>query len=281
MNAPRLRLRYTKLGKVRFLGHRDLARCLERALRRAEVPVARTGGFTPRAKIAFGLALPTGAESTAELLDLELVEDSTIDLALLPDELSAALPQGVDVVAATSAPPGDGSLQQTVTSSEWEVALPGADPLELSAGVERAMAASTIQYQVERKGVQADADLRPALLSLAVLLPVVTGDAPRLHAELVSAAGTGGRTVRPSEVVSALWPHLGAGRVRRVAQWIDRDGERREPLPLPPTTALALHASRRAPFSRSPHVGTDRTLGGGWGHPPGLRTSEPAGASGA
>ncbi len=281
MTAPRLRLRYTKLGKVRFLGHRDLARCLERALRRAEVPVARTGGFTPRAKVAFGLALPTGAESTAELLDLDLVEGLRADLAVLPEDLSAALPRGIDVVAAASAPPGDGSLQQAVTSSEWEVALRGADPLELSAGVERALAASTIQCTVERKGVQADADLRPALLSLAVLLPVVSGDAARLHMELASAAGTGGRTVRPSEVVSALWPHLGAGRVRRVAQWIERDGERREPLPLPPTTALALHASWRAPFSRSPHVGTDRTLGGGRGHPPGLRTSEPAGATGA
>ena len=276
MTAPRLRLRYTKLGKVRFLGHRDLARCLERALRRAEVPVARTGGFTPRAKVAFGLALPTGAESTAELLDLDLVEGSQVDLALLPDELSAALPPGIDVVAAASAHPGDGSLQQAVTSSEWEVALPGADPLELSAGVERALAASTLQMSVERKGVQADTDLRPALLSLAVLLPVVIGDAARLHLELASAAGTGGRTVRPSEVVSALWPHLGAGRVRRVAQWIDRDGERREPLPLPPTTALALHASRRAPFSRSPHVGTNRTLGGGRGHPAGLHASESA-----
>jgi len=290
MTASRLRLRYTKLGKVRFLGHRDLARCLERALRRAEVPVARSGGFTPRAKVAFGLALPTGAESTAELLDLDLVEGSVVDLDRLPDDLSAALPPGVDVVAVASPPPGDGSLQQTVTSSEWEVALPGADPLELSAGVERALAASTLQHRVARKGVQVDADLRPALLSLAVLLPVhdgpvvngpVVNGCARLHLELASAAGTGGRTVRPSEVVSALWPHLGAGRVRRVAQWIDRDGERREPLPLPPTTALALHALWRAPLSRSPHVGTDHTIGAGRGHPPGLCPSEPARAVGA
>lgn len=279
MSGLRLRLRYTKLGKVRFLGHRDLARGLERALRRAEVPVARTGGFSPRAKVAFGLALPTGAESTAELLDLDLVEGSEVDLDRLPDDLSAALPPGVDVVAAAATPPGDGSLQQAVTSSEWEVALPGADPLELTAGVERALAATTLHYSFSRKGVQAEVDLRPALLSLAVLLPVVIGDAARLHLELASAAGTGGRTVRPSEVVSALWPHLGAGRVRRVAQWIDRDGERREPLPLPPTTALALPVFWRAPLSRSLDVGTDHTFGAGRGHPAGLRLPEAARAA--
>ncbi|MEO5678463.1 MAG: TIGR03936 family radical SAM-associated protein [Acidimicrobiales bacterium] len=275
--AGRLRLRYTKLGRVRFLGHRDLARSLERALRRAEVPVARSAGFSPRARIQFGLALPTGAESSAELLDLDLVEEAAVDVPGLPDGLSAALPPGVDVVAAAPLPPGDGSLQQSVTSSEWEVAWPGADPAELAAGVDRALAASTLPFTVARKGVQAEADLRPALLSLAVLLPVVIGDAARLHLELASAAGTGGRTVRPSEVVGALWPHLGAGRVRRVAQWIDCDGVRREPLPLPPTTALALHASWRAPFSRSPHVGTDRTLGAGRGHP--AHAAEPARAA--
>jgi hypothetical protein len=182
------------------------------------------------------------------------------------------LPPGVDVVAAAEVPPGEGSLQQAVTSSEWEVALPGADPLELSAGVERALASATLPSSVERKGVQAEVDLRPALLSLALLLPVATGDAARLHMELASAAGTGGRTVRPSEVVRALWPHLGAGRVRRVAQWIDHHGERREPLALP---------TAAAPLSRSTHVGTDSTLEADAPHPAVLRIPQAAGAAGA
>ena len=44
----RLRLRYEKLGKVRFLSHRDVARVLERAVRRAGLPVAYSEGFSPR-----------------------------------------------------------------------------------------------------------------------------------------------------------------------------------------------------------------------------------------
>ncbi len=120
----------------------------------------------------------------------------------------------------------------------------------------------------------------PVPLSLAVLLPVVIGEAARLHVELTSAAGTGGRTVRPSEVVRALWPHLGDGRLRRVFQWIDCDDERREPSPLPPTAAVALHALSRAPLFRSPHAGTDSTLGGGRDHPARLRSAEPAQATG-
>jgi len=70
----KLRIRATKLGKVRFTSHRDAARLWERALRRADLPVAASEGFTPRPKISFGLALPTGAESTAEYVDVDLRE---------------------------------------------------------------------------------------------------------------------------------------------------------------------------------------------------------------
>ena len=92
----RLRVRYSKLGKVRFISHRDTARVWERTLRRADVPVATSAGYTPRPRLSFGLALPTGAESVAEYLDLELSQP--VDLEPLPARLTAALPIGLSVV---------------------------------------------------------------------------------------------------------------------------------------------------------------------------------------
>ena len=71
--ATRLRIRFSKVGKIRFTSHRDVARMWERALRRSGLPVARSQGFNPRPLLAFGLALPTGAESLAEYLDVSLV----------------------------------------------------------------------------------------------------------------------------------------------------------------------------------------------------------------
>ena len=52
----RVRIRFSKLGKVRFTSHRDTARIWERALRRVEAPVAYTEGFSPRPRLSFGLA---------------------------------------------------------------------------------------------------------------------------------------------------------------------------------------------------------------------------------
>ena len=57
------RVRFTKLGKIRFLSHRDLARVWERGLRRTGVRVAYSEGFSPRPRLSFGLALSTGYES--------------------------------------------------------------------------------------------------------------------------------------------------------------------------------------------------------------------------
>jgi radical SAM-linked protein len=62
----RVRIRFAKVGKVRWTSHRDTARMWERAFRRVSLPLVWTNGFSPRPKVSFGLALPTGYESVAE-----------------------------------------------------------------------------------------------------------------------------------------------------------------------------------------------------------------------
>ena len=112
----KLRVRFTKVGKVRFTGHRDVARMWERAVRRVGLPVATSEGFTPRPRIGFGLALPTGAESFAEYVDIDLREDAApATWSQLIDSLSGALPTGIDVIAMGERA-GRGSLQEIVTS---------------------------------------------------------------------------------------------------------------------------------------------------------------------
>ena len=98
----RLRVRYAKLGKVRFTSHRDTARIWERALRRVGLRVATSGGFTPRPRVSFGLALPTGAESLAEYLDVELV-DGAADVESC-GELTEVLPVGFTACGRRGAP---------------------------------------------------------------------------------------------------------------------------------------------------------------------------------
>ena len=224
----KLRVRATKIGKVRFTSHRDAARMWERALRRAGLPVAFTEGFTPRPKISFGLALPTGAESIAEYVDIELQREiaaSDIDLETLPARLTDALPAGFDVLVAGEREPGVDSLQEAVTSCTWELWSPlltAAEHLDAC----RLLGSSELVLERERKGKRSADDVRPMILDLR---PDPTGD--RLIADLA----TIGRALRPGELAELAYPHIDARDVRalRTHQWLDHDGMRREVLPLP------------------------------------------------
>ena len=231
----RLRFRFSKLGKVRWTSHRDLARMWERAFRRVQLPLAYTQGFSPRPKVSFGLALPTGAESVAEYLDVELAEGTGADVVSLPGRLSAALPVGVDVMAAAVVEPGAASLQHEVTSCRWVVETAGATPDRLAELVAAAMAAPTLVISRERKGQRSEQDVRPGILACQV-------DGTSLVAELAAQP----RALRPSELLVALGPGLEEARVRRTSQWIERDGAREEPVPLPLDATDAPHVVGRA-----------------------------------
>ena len=195
----RLRVRFTKRGKIRFTSHRDVARMFERAFRRAEIPLAYTEGFSPRPRLSFGLALSTGYESLAEYLDADLVDDvagASVDLPGLPLRLSAALPVGIDVVAVA---PIDGhapSLQQDVTSTTWRLTIVGADRDGVRAAADDAMGAATIMATRTRKGQESIDDLRPSLLALHLDPEVEPSDDVTFVAELA----TQPRALRPAEL---------------------------------------------------------------------------------
>jgi radical SAM-linked protein len=237
----RIRIRYRKLGKVRFTSHRDIARCWERALRRGELPVASTEGFSPRPKVHFGLALSTGHESLGEYLDVDLLEPEgeSVDLGALPERLTPLLPPGVDVEAVAVIDRSETSLQEAVTSCRWLIEVPGSSPEALSAAVDTILSATELPVVRERKGKEVSDDLRPGILRLTVV-GATPPDALEPGAMFEADLATHPRSVRPSELLAAFDPPLAEGRVRRTHQWITSDGATREPLsPSAPSPALA------------------------------------------
>jgi len=272
----RLRFRFAKLGKVRWTSHRDVARMWERAFRRVELPLAYTAGFSPRPKVSFGLALPTGYESVAEYLDIDLDPSRVdgVDLTALPPTLSAALPAGVDVTAATVIDARAESLQHEVTSCDWSITVAAGATAESTSASEawrqagsaplrelaaQALAAPTLVVTRERKGRTVEEDVRPAILSVDVLDDDQATGTISLRAELA----TQPRALRPSELLKALSPELVEVSVRRDVQWIVRsDGAREEPLPLALAPDALADASRRESLHVRRLVGATRASPG-------------------
>ena len=182
--------------------------------------------------MSFGLALPTGAESLAEYIDVELtpgVDPSAIDLDGLPVRLSEALPDGFDATAVADATGTTSSLQEAVTSCTWELWSPqvSAEAVVAATGL---LELDELVVERERKGERRADDVRPLVLDLR-------SDDTGLR--LVADLATTGRALRPAELAAHAFPHVHPldVRVLRTHQWTSHDGERREPISLPAAVA--------------------------------------------
>src|SRR3978361_2142178 len=130
--GPRGRGRHAERGRLRFTSHRDFARALERALRRADVPMAYSAGFNPHPKISYLGAAPTGVASEAEYLELSLMR--RVDPDLLRRALDSPLRGGRDVLEVVDS--SGGSLADRLQASRWRIELAGLAVDEVSRSVE-------------------------------------------------------------------------------------------------------------------------------------------------
>jgi radical SAM-linked protein len=206
--VQKLRLRYAKRGRLRFTSHRDFQRALERALRRAGVPMAYSAGFTPHPKVSYANAAFTGAASEAEYVELQVAQ--RCDPEALRADLDAALPPGLDVLEVVEA--RRGALADRLTGSEWEVVLPGTEATAARAAVEAFLAAAAVEVERLTKTGRRVLDPRGAVVRLE---PVPAGHA---RSELGRAAEASGGpcailhlvvrhatpAVRPDDVLAAL-----------------------------------------------------------------------------
>lgn len=188
--VQKLRLRYAKRGPGRFTSHRDFGRALERALRRAEIPMAYSSGFSPHPRISYANAAPTSAASEAEFVELGLSQ--LCDPAKVMSALNEVLPTGFVVLDVAEAQKL--SLGELLQASDWVITLAGAQPGVLAGAVERLLASE--EFTVERmtkSGLRAF-DVRSAVISLAAI-DDETLALRSLHQTPL---------VRPDDVVSAL-----------------------------------------------------------------------------
>lgn len=137
---------------------------MERALRRAKVPVATSAGFSPHPKISYLGAASTGAASEAEYLELGLDEPMGAEETFT--RLAAALPPGIDIVEIVEA--RGGSLAERVNASQWLVRLPGVDEAQLRTAVAAFEAADEVPVERVLKDGRRRLDARAPVVRVHV-----------------------------------------------------------------------------------------------------------------
>lgn len=150
-----LRVHYQKAGRLRFLGHLDVMRALERSVRRAHLPFCVTQGFSPRMKCAFSAALPLGAASESEYFDLTLGSYVPVDEAL--SRLAAALPDDLAPLGAAYVSPRSPALGAWLDRARWRLRLStDALPEEVSAALDVLAAQGELSYMRGKKQKRVD-----------------------------------------------------------------------------------------------------------------------------
>ncbi len=190
--------RYRKGDDVRWISHLDLKRTLERAMRRAELPLELTEGHNPHPKLSFGPPLPLGATGEAELLALRLREATSP--TELKERLNRQLPAGIEIVE-TWAVPGHKKKETfgELDVAEYRITVSGCfEREEIAARIGKLLESEELLVRRGGKRPEREVDLRPMILSLEV---AAASDGVELHARLQTGSHGG---ARPQEVVELL-----------------------------------------------------------------------------
>ncbi|QKD81569.1 TIGR03960 family B12-binding radical SAM protein [Thermoleptolyngbya sichuanensis A183] len=175
--AQRLRVRYGKLGSMALIGHLDLLRLFDRAIRRAALPIAYTGGFHPSPRIMVASALPLGSTSTGEVVDFDLTR--ILEPAEFLEKLSAQLPPDVPLYGVEAIAPDGPTATQQLDQAEYTLAIalsadapPMLLPQQPAQWLQEILTARELWYdQTTKSGKVQQINLRDRLSELDLLPP--------------------------------------------------------------------------------------------------------------
>lgn len=209
MSVQRLRVRFRKGERLRYISHLDVLRHWERALRRAGIPLSYSQGFTPHPKITFAAPLPLGFVSEAELMDVLL--DDRVDPKDFRERVSRQTPPDLAILEVREVGLSLPALQSLVEWADYEVDLAGVTREEVEAAGRAFLAAERWVVLDERKDRPREVDIRPGVAWLRVT------EGPcglvRLTMRLRASQQL---TVRPELVVGAVAPGARTERIARV-----------------------------------------------------------------
>ncbi|MBN2899444.1 MAG: DUF2344 domain-containing protein [Clostridia bacterium] len=169
-----LRLKYRKVGYMKFLSHLDMVRLMERSFRRAQMPLEFSQGFNPRPKINFAAPLSVGVTSDAEVMEVVLTKK--VDIAALLEHQREAFPAGIELVAGTFVDQvGQSSpkLMGSVSSCQYLISVINKDTYSkevVETWLNDFMKQDAIMIEkVNKKKKVVQKDIKPAIRSFALV----------------------------------------------------------------------------------------------------------------
>jgi radical SAM-linked protein len=163
-----LRLKFFRGEEIKYISHLSLMRLWERALRRAEVPLAYSEGFSPHPKLSLAAPLPIGVTSEAELMDIIL--NKPFSPYSLICNMAQQLPHGIDIIEVQQLPLGTPSLQSQLRYAEYRVEIKAEKSFEeMQSAIVKILRTESLPWQHMRDTGMRHYDLRALIEHLWVV----------------------------------------------------------------------------------------------------------------
>lgn len=214
--GTRFRVRYTKDGPARFIGHLDLVRIFDRVMRRTGIPVAYSQGFHPHPKISFGPPLPLGMRSSAEYVDFSLSTPCP-EVGRL---LARGMVEGMDVLSAQPIAEKAEALSQIITLAEYRIRCEMNE--HITDRIHTLLEREHILVERMSKSGPKEVDIRPGITEITVF--------PEGGGFVMLLGMKTGKSVRPSEVTGLIFDAHQSFEVTRTEQYAELSGKRVSPL---------------------------------------------------
>ena len=184
------RIKFKKYGVIRFIGHLDVMRFFQKLMRRADIPIAFTGGYSPHMIMSFASPLGIGLTSDGEYMDIELT--APIDSAQAVERMNAECVEGIEVVSLKQIPDEKKNSGMTIlAAADYLVSLKkGTLPADWKERFEQFISQPEIRVIKQTKRSEKEVDIRPMIYGWefrdeSIFLKLAAGSSENLKPDLV------------------------------------------------------------------------------------------------
>ena len=199
----KLRVKFSKHGNIRYIGHLDVMRYFQKANRRAGIDIAYSGGYSPHQIMSFAQPLSVGFESDGEYMDIEVGQFDSVQQVM--DDLNGVMAEGIRIQEVKILPKTAKNAMASIAAAGYYVRFKDGftSPIDVQGAIDAFMAQDSIPYIKKTEKNEFELDLKTSIYELKTT--TYEGE-PHIFM-MVNASSAG--NLKPALVVEKLFAHAG------------------------------------------------------------------------
>ena len=209
----KIRIKFRKYGIMKFIGHLDVMRYFQKAIRRADVAICYSGGFSPHQIMSFAAPLGVGITSNGEYVDIEVSEAEGSEV--MKERLNSVMSEGFEITSCRRLPEEAANAMSIVAAADYTLAFrEGYEPQEGAKawfeGLVSFFSRPSVMITKKTKKGEKEMDLKPLVYELEYRMAELD-DGPKDRLFMKISTGSAAN-IKPEQVLDAYYRFLGQER---------------------------------------------------------------------